>query len=75
LPRVSSKRARPIESAPQPNVRDALQLVIHVEDNGKERVLRVSEPLSGLTDALRDFIQLVRKQADVVRSTAGSQQN
>ena len=62
------KSSEPIEVGADPKVRDGRQLTIEVEDGGKQRVLRVAEPLAHADAALKDFIQEVRKHADAARA-------
>lgn len=59
----------PIDIAAPRTVRDARKLVIQVEDGGRQRILQVAEPLSGVEGPLREFIQMVRDEAHAARLT------
>jgi hypothetical protein len=53
---------------PPSQMRDGQQLVIHVEDGEKQQTLHVAEPFGG-DGAMKEFVQLVRDQANLARST------
>jgi hypothetical protein len=61
----------PTEAAPSAapdKLRDAQETVITVEAEGKERTIRVADPVGSITDkSLREFVALVREQADRLR--------
>jgi hypothetical protein len=54
---------------PSSQMRDGQQFVIHVEDGEKQQTLRVAEPFAG-GSAMKEFVQLVRDQANLARSAA-----
>ncbi len=59
------------EAAPSPapkQLRDAQEFTITVEAEGKQRTLRVSDPVGSIANpSLREFVQLVRDQAALQR--------
>ena len=59
------------EAAPSPapgKSRDVQETIITVEAEGKERTLRVSDPIGSIANkSLREFVQLVREQAERLR--------
>jgi hypothetical protein len=57
------------EQKPPSQMRDGQQFVIHVEDGEKQQTLQVAEPLGG-DSAMKEFVQLVRDQANLARSAA-----
>jgi len=55
-------------SAAPDKLRDAQETVITVEAEGKERTIRVADPVGSIANkSLRDFVALVREQADRLR--------
>lgn len=63
----SPDEALPSEEAGR-SMRDQQQLVVTVEDGGKRRTLRISEPLQSIESApLRALVQFVRDLAKQVR--------
>jgi hypothetical protein len=48
--------------------RDAQETLIAIEDEGKERTFRVTDPIGAIASKpLREFVMLVRQQADRLR--------
>jgi hypothetical protein len=60
---------KPPSQTPPSQMRDGQQLVIHVEDGEKQQTLHVAEPFGG-DGAMKEFVQLVRDQANLARSAA-----
>jgi len=54
--------------------RDMQQFVINVEDGEQQQTLRLTEEMAGADNALKDFVALVRSEANLARtsSTTGS---
>ena len=66
-----AKLFEPAEAEPRAapdKLRDAQETVITVEAEGKQRTIRVSDPVGSMTNkSLREFVALVREQADRLR--------
>jgi len=57
-----------VQSPQSDQLRDAQEMTITVEADGKQRTLHVADPIGSITKAaLRDFVQLVREQAALLR--------
>ncbi|MGH6743019.1 MAG: protealysin inhibitor emfourin [Bradyrhizobium sp.] len=68
---AESKLFEPTEAEPRAapdKLRDAQETVITVEAEGKERTLRIVDPVGSIANkSLRDFVALVREQAERLR--------
>ena len=60
---------KPSSQKPPSQMRDGQQFIIHVEDGEKQQTLRVAEPFAG-DSPMKEFVQLVRDQANLARSAA-----
>ena len=61
-----STEAEPSEAPDK--LRDAQETVITVEAEGNQRTIRVADPVGSITNkSLRDFVALVREQAERLR--------
>jgi len=62
------EHAEPAPSAAPDKRRDVQETVITVEAKGKERTLRVSDPIGSIANAsLREFVELVLERAELQR--------
>jgi hypothetical protein len=62
------EQAQAAPTAASGKLRDVQETLITVEAEGKERTLRVSDPVGSIANkSLREFVELVREQAELQR--------